>query len=500
MKITNIPANERIPAFFTAKIGGFPAVPCFARVSGMSFNRWWPGHQRDMEQSEEAAFLSFSMTDAAAIELTMQKDFQEVVIRPLSEAVDARIEGRVIRFDVTQPGQYSVEVDGIHNPIYIFADPETDFGVTPQDKNVIYFGPGVHRIGLLDMKDGQTLYIDRDAVVYGAVRAINAENIRIVGNGILDNSVVERTNETLLVAHDVTRRNPEGDSFHVMLKGREVVAPRIKGSSILRETEAFKDYLSELNMLDSPIQLYGCKNVELNGFILRDSAGFSVTAANCERVICDNLKLVGMWRYNSDGIDLFNSRDCVIRNCFLRNFDDCIVLKGIPGWDEKNIQNILVENCVLWNDWGRALEIGAETCADEISDIVFRDCDVIHVAHIAMDIQCCDRAWVHDVLYENIRVEFSKYDPLPKLQQSDSHVYKEQNGEATLMECAFGSTFYSNDRVKGKISNITYRNIRVYADREDFSPKINMRNYDDEHTVGDIRYEGIYINGKNMIM
>lgn len=498
MNMTNIPNGEKTSALFTAKINGIPATPCFARVSAMPLNCIWPNHQRDIGQTEEAAFLSFSMNEPVEIALTAERDFKEVIIRPLSKKIKADIDGRTLRFTVERVGQYSVELDGIHNPIYIFADPAVDFGVDANDRSVIYYGPGVHHAGLIELTDGQTLYIDRDAVVYGWVQAISAKNIRILGNGILDNSLEIRDNSSMLVAHDITRRNPEHDRYSPVLRGTPISAQQnpIVGSSILTDKESLRALLSRWNMVNAPIQLYGCSNVELNGFIIRDSVGFTVTAANCDNLICDNLKLVGMWRYNSDGIDLFNSANCIIRNCFVRSFDDSIVLKGIPGWDERGYENILVENCVIWNDWGRALEIGAETCADEYHNIVFRNCDIIHGNGIMLDIQNCDRAHVHDVLYENINAEYSKYDLGSQYQNSDDEVYAPYHGEALLICNCFGGTFYSNDYVKGQISHITYRNIHVYADREDFVPKIECANYDDTHTVEDVRYEGIYVNGK----
>jgi hypothetical protein len=90
---------------------------------------------------------------------------------------------------------------------------------------------------------------------------------------------------------------------------------------------------------------------------------------------------------------------------FLRNFDDVIALKGLKGYDWRNVENIMVQGCVLWCDWGRALEIGSETCADEFRNIIFSDCDIIHTSHTAIDLQNGDRG----ILFEDMRVEYNKY-------------------------------------------------------------------------------------------
>jgi len=79
-------------------------------------------------------------------------------------------------------------------------------------------------------------------------------------------------------------------------------------------------------------------------------------------------------------------------------------------------RNIRFSGCVLWNDWGRAAEIGAETSAPEISGIVFEDCDIIHNTHSALDIQHGDHAAVHDIRFQDIRVEVDQNNPRPSMQ------------------------------------------------------------------------------------
>ena len=116
----------------------------------------------------------------------------------------------------------------------------------------------------------------------------------------------------------------------------------------------------------------------------------------------------------------------------MRAFDDCIVLKGLMGGGGRNsgvsfvdrpVRGILVERCVIWNDWGRALEIGAETSTPEIADVVFRDCDIIRTDYIAMDIQHGHRANVHDIRFENIRVEADDFNLRPVIQKTRDEKY-----------------------------------------------------------------------------
>lgn len=497
VRITKIPDGEKVSEDFAISINGLTAKAYAARVSAMPFNRYWPGRQRPIEQTEQASFLTFTMDEPVRLELTASKEFHEAVIRPKSRGILPEIDGKTLRFTIEQCGQYTVELDGVHHALHIFANPEKDFGVSPDQENVVYFPPGVHHSGMIHLKSNQTLYIDQDAVVYGAVLAVGAENIRILGYGILDGSWEKRENPSMLVPQDFFRRNPAFDFCSPNLQGQRLEKPiyPVSGSVLLQDDEQFIKYLQDWNMLYSCIHLYGCSNCEINGLVLRDSPGFTLIEANCTNAVCDNIKLIGMWRYNSDGIDIFNSRNCSISNSFLRNFDDCVVLKGIPGWDTWNMENILVENCVLWCDWGRSLEIGAETCAPYYRNIIFRDCDCIHNSSVVLDIQCCDRAEVHQILYEDIRVEYSHYDRKEVYQHSDDETFRSQRNVPQLIYAGFGGDmFYSNDRIKGNISRVTFRNIQVLSDTA--MPSVTLEGYDAEHMVSNVTIESLTFNGE----
>ena len=120
-----------------------------------------------------------------------------------------------------------------------------------------------------------------------------------------------------------------------------------------------------------------------------------------------------------------------ISDSFVRSFDDSIVLKGVNWghgsreemYSERPMRNIRASNLVVWCDWGRALEIGAETLRPEFADVVFRDIDIIRSNHIAIDIQHGDRAAMHDIRFENIRVEVDDFNPLPLIQKQPGEKY-----------------------------------------------------------------------------
>jgi hypothetical protein len=181
---------------------------------------------------------------------------------------------------------------------------------------------------------------------------------------------------------------------------------------------------------------------------------------------------VGLWRYNSDGIDLCNSQDIHVHDCFVRAFDDCIVLKGLmsrgrnarASFTDRPVKGILVERCVCWNDWGRALEIGAETSTPEIANVVFRDCDVIRADYIAMDIQHGHRANVHDIRFENIRVEADDFNLRPVMQKARDEKYPlnpKDDWRPYAMYIIIAPNSWSPDPLSGIVRNVLFKDISV---------------------------------------
>ena len=51
--------------------------------------------------------------------------------------------------------------------------------------NILYYGPGYHEVGHLELKSNQTLYLAGGAVLDAYVTATDAENVKILGRGII---------------------------------------------------------------------------------------------------------------------------------------------------------------------------------------------------------------------------------------------------------------------------------------------------------------------------
>jgi len=448
------PEGEEASTDYFVKINNHPLFIYKARVSAAPINMVYPGYQRPLEQTEFASFGYFDTDGTVDVEIESTKNIETVTIRPLSKNIKPKVTGNKIRFQIKEPCQLAVEINDHHQPLHLFVNPVDDRKKN-KDQYTRYFGPGRHQPGIIDLKDNESIYIEGGAIVETLIRANNARNITIQGRGIIDASSFERRSGSM-------------------------------------------------------IGLSECADVKVEGVILRDSPSWTLSVSEGRNVHIENVKLIGLWRYNSDGIDLVNSSDVTVTKSFVRAFDDCIALKGLDHTKQSNITNIYVNQCVIWCDWGRALEIGAETVCDSIHHCFYRDCDIIRYQYIALGLQPSDRALIFDIHYENIRVEDPVCDdyyyfdnpqnPVLDISRADSYeVSKIANPSpyagGQLVWMCIASNVWSKESNRGKIYNITYKNIRVNSD---FSPKSSFMGYDETHDISDLLFEDIYINGKKV--
>ncbi|MBR4959877.1 MAG: hypothetical protein IKY52_03165 [Clostridia bacterium] len=463
---------------YTVKVGGKTVPTDAARVSAVPYNRRWPGHQRTLDQTEMISFLSLAADEPLQFEITPETPFENVQIRPLSLGIKPEItpDGRIL-FTLPHPAYCTVEPYGRQNVLHIFVDPLPEYDIDPAAPHTIYYGPGIHDAGQIELHSNDTLYLEEGAVVYACIKAVDAENIRILGRGILDNS---RNLAKILFAADT-----ENNSSAVNNAKRQ-----------------------------HTIQLEYCTHVEIDGITIRDSLVYNIRPIGCRDLTIRNVKIIGCWRFNSDGIDMHNCEDVLIEHCFLRTFDDAICVKGFDCYYEGDVEaavnaamyrngesydvfrNVLVRDCVIWNDWGKALEIGAETRAEEICCIVFEDCDVIHTCGPVLD--CCnvDYADVHDVTFRRIRVELDEIIPPPRYQYLDKEPYGEIAPgfvpPVIRADVQFHHEYSAGGTRRGINRDLLFEDIEVFGD---VVPVFGFAGYSEEACCRDIVIRRVYVNG-----
>ena len=424
----------------TATFGGRPVAVRPVTLSACPLNQVWPGYQRPRSQTKPGAFVAFPVAEPGWLALEFpsaakaEKARAALRIRPLSRTNETKTEGARLLLRVERPEQFVMEFPGVADDLHVFADPPAEHAATAGE---IYFGPGVHEAGLIRPKSGQTVRFADDAYVYGCLFVEGVKDVRIVGRGVLDSSRMVRT-----VGDGRVLENEAGP---------------------IRRGEAPWD----LN--GSAFVALASTNLYVEGLVMVDAPFWAVTLRDCRGTVFDNVKLVGQWRYNADGFDVCDSSDTVIRNTFVRSFDDCIVARGaqLPAASPV-MENLLVENCVLWCDWGKNLEVWGSGKPGTIRNVTYRKCKCIETAHIVADVTV--QGGAKGIRYENFRVEDIEVDAVRPLRRSQ--LQKKENpderyagGERENVPLVVVSCNTGNAPGCDVVfSNMVFRNFRMYGE------------------------------------
>ena len=407
-----------------------------------------------------AAVAQFNFEEASQVTVKANYDVKWADVRPLSLGIKPSFDSNEVRFTIDKPCKMSVELnrDPAVSPLFLFADPPEE-GVPKVDSpDTIYFGPNkVHEAGVIRVESGQTVYIDEGAVVEGCVLAENAEGIRVAGRGVLDGT---RINEW------------RGERRQRLLQ--------------------FQD----------------CRGVEVEGVTVVNSQTWQIVPINCDRVDVRNVKVVSD-NGSDDGVDVVRSRSVNVDDCFIRTKDDCVAIKAL--WDyppENGVEKVRVSHSVFWNAlWGNGLEIGFELRANRLRDIVFEDCDVIHVERGAVfSIHNGDFATVEDVRYEDVRVEDARHKLFdlaiflsqysldsPKDPEEVKRRYLHGAWDGVLSVPEDKKEFHATNR--GRIRNIQFKDIAVVDGPSPFSI---IHGYDGKRLVENVSFENLTIHGQQI--
>ncbi|MBQ9735242.1 MAG: hypothetical protein IJV96_00465 [Clostridia bacterium] len=359
---------------YTVRIGDeeIPAYSC--RISAYPFNRIWPGHQRPVSQTVPASFVNIVADESVTLSVTSHLDEAKMILKPRRAEERLVQDGNTVTFTLTEPGGYALLPDHYAHMLYIFVTRPLP---TPKREDVThYFGPGVHFAGQIALSSGQSVYLDKDAYVFGEIYACDAEDIRIFGNGILDGGTEERVWEACFG--------------------------------------------------DAPIgncKLKRCKKVRIESVGFANAATWCMSFWRCEDVMIDGIRIFGQWRYNTDGVDMVNCRRMTLKNSFIHSFDDGVVIKGVSDYKETPNEDISVEHCSVWCDWGKALELGLETYCPAYRRITFKDIDVLRGGNTVCDLQMGDCAVIEDVTFSDIRIEMEHFFTPEVYQASENQVY-----------------------------------------------------------------------------
>jgi hypothetical protein len=268
----------------------------------------------------------------------------DAVIRPLSRNIMVKTAASSATFTLIEPGQYSLEgpktANFDDNVLFLFANrPETE-RPKPEDPNVIWLKPGIHQQNI-DLKSGQTLYLEAGSVLFGGINIWDARDVKILGRGTVfyygpqsenvDDGKTHRKNW-----HPLTTHNSE----RLTVSGITLVA-RSRTWTIQMQTTYDADF--------DNVKVLGVNNQDVNG----------------------------------DGFDWGGGGRTRITNSLVRCADDAFAFLTPAPWDgttkESENKDIRIENCVIWPTRANICRFENPGAINKTDNIVMFNCDIIHV-------------------------------------------------------------------------------------------------------------------------
>lgn len=430
------PAGEPLSPDYRVSVAGQEVPVYMAKIAPADAERRWKAmddKKNSADYFDLAAFASLDMQGAVTVTVTVPKTVSAAKILPTTAGITPAIRGQSISFTVTSPRNLTVEINGEWvKSLHLFANPMETAAPRPDDPHVIYFGPGIHEVSHLVVGDNQMVYVAGGAVVRAVIRPDEKFGIN-------------------------------GDS------GLRTYAPtfELRGSNITFRGRGIIDAGACTTHARHMIFVQG-SDITLEGVILRDASSWTIPIHQSDRVQVSNVKLLGH-RANSDGIDICNSRDVTVENCFIRTLDDLIVVKSNKGQGE--VQHIVAKGCVLWNQVAHALSVGAEL-QENVTDVLFTDCDVIHDQgrEWSLRVYQCDAARVSNIRFENIRIEEAR----------------------KFISVWIGKAVWTHDQERGHIQGVVFKDIRA-AGRP---LTVELVGFDAQHAIEDVLFQHVMLNGK----
>ena len=184
-----------------------------------------------------------------------------------------------------------------------------------------------------------------------------------------------------------------------------------------------------------------------------------------------------------DGLNVFGGcSDILFDRVFCRNSDDCTTVYATRKGFNGSVRNVRMTNSTLWADVAHPIMIGLHgnpEVGDVIEGLRFDNIDILgqfepQVEYQGcMTINCGDGNVVRDVVFDNIRIE--------------------QIGTGSLLQVRVGWNSKYCTAPGGGVENVLFRNIRYYGNGTGMSV---ISGYDADHTVRNVVFEGLKLNGR----
>lgn len=435
VRLYSVPdAGYRKTDHFTVLANGKPVRLYSAKISTQKeFLTRESGHVND---SFTTAFATLDADEPVNFTVTVNYlAVKSASIKPTSLGLKPSVAGARVSFTAPKPGCYILQLNqSLFDHLYLIVNP-LDRPPPPGDPQTILLEPGIHTKEISLAKNNQSLYLAPGAVLKGRVTiGKDVRGVRVCGRGFIDGEIY----------------------------------PGSKPVNLIKATR--------------------CEQLAIEGITLLDSPGWNVRLEDSKKVAVKGIKILS-YRQNSDGIDPCSCEDAVVEDCFIRNYDDGVVVK-LQRESRLISKNIQVRRCVVITDHGSSLKVGNnELLGPAVNQVYFTDCDVLFTKGSPLAVMNSGTAKVSDIHFDNIRIEdariadqMSKWAKIPPT--------------AILLELMIGGkNAYLQTYVPGTIRDIYFKNVSYVGEDRSIRPRLWVRNRSAQYNVEKVYLDNVTLYG-----
>ncbi len=225
----------------------------------------------------------------------------------------------------------------------------------------LHLEPGACLIGSTNRNE----YSDKSAALIGAE---NQKGISISGDGVIDG------------------------------QGQELVLDIL---TKLRSGELKQDSIWKVKRPDGRVMivsLKNCSNIHISGVTMKNASGWVQNYTECNNLIINGITVQSTAYWNNDGLDVTDSKNVKIINCFINSADDGICLKSANP--DSFCDNIFIDSCTVRSS-ASGFKLGTGSTGG-FKNIKVRNLTVFDTYRSAIAIESVDGGVVENIDIQNV--------------------------------------------------------------------------------------------------
>ena len=391
---------------------------------------------------DQPNICAFGCSETVKVEISLVNGtINTCEVMPVSKKPVYSIADNKVTLFMKPYDRYVVEINGNEkNLLLIFANPlQSEMGVSENDPNVIRYKAGqIYNKEVIYPQDGQTIFIEGGAIVYGRILAQN-KSVHVNGPGVL---------------YCYPEYNYKG------------------------------------------VYLLSCHDCSLKNTIVLNKSAWATAVCQSTNITIDNWHAISTCNpydgsgVNNDTCDLFGSNTATITRGFSYSHDDAFCIKSHKFQWKGKVYDVTYDDCISYAvDGGNGIDLGYETNED-VSRITYKNIYICRsngtrgeMRRGGIALHNAAAGVIDDVTYENIYVE----DP----REYGFHMAILDSGYS-IGHDANGKDMYWTK--PGYVKNVKVKNLHILK-----TPPYGyyISGYDSSHTFN-IEFDGLYIAGKRI--